>query len=173
MGPNDPAQTPSPMRAVLLFLILGPVTVLVAAWAVAPPDSDDPLSLAAKAARPALARVGAWYRADPGDDAPDWRAASLVVPGGDPARAPAVMAEHGCGTCHVLPGLPGADGSVGPPLTGFARRAYVAGIVPNRPGPLIDWLLDPAALAPETAMPNVGLDEAEARDIAAWLYTLR
>jgi len=161
------------MRAVILFLILGPVAVLIAAWAVAPPDSDDPLSLAAEAARPALVRVGAWYRGDPGNDAPDWSAARFVVPGGDPARAPAIMAEHGCGTCHVLPGLPGAAGSVGPPLTGFAHRAYVAGIVPNRPGTVIDWLLHPAALAPETAMPNVGLDEAEARDIAAWLYTLR
>jgi cytochrome c2 len=161
------------MRSVLALMVLAPATLVVVAWAVAPEGSDDPLSEAVAALRPALAEAGAWYRGDPGDPRPDWAAASREVLGGDPARAPELIRAHGCGTCHEIPGLPGAHGSVGPPLGGFAARAYVAGIVPNRPGPLIDWLMHPAALAPDTAMPSLGLTEPEARDIAAFLYTRR
>jgi cytochrome c1 len=35
------------------------------------------------------------------------------------------------------------------------------------------WLRDPPAIDPATAMPNLGLSEAEALDVAAYLYTLR
>jgi cytochrome c2 len=161
------------MRTILLLMLLAPAALLLAAWAAAPPGrADDPISLAVDAARPALARAGAWYRAGPADARPDWEGASHQVLGGNAARAARVMGRKGCGTCHVIPGLPRAHGTVGPSLEGFARRAYVAGILPNRPGTLIDWLMHPAAHAPDTAMPNLGLTEAQARDIAAYLYTL-
>ena len=160
------------MRTILLLTVLAPAALLVAAWAAAPPGrADDPLSLAIEGARPALARAGAWYRAGPADARPDWKNASQEVLGGDAARAAALMARKGCGTCHVIPGLPRAHGTVGPSLEGFARRAYVAGILPNTPGPLIDWLMHPPARAPGTAMPDLGLTEPQARDIAAYLYT--
>jgi cytochrome c1 len=35
------------------------------------------------------------------------------------------------------------------------------------------WVRDPTAIDPMTAMPVVGLAEAEARHVAAYLYTLR
>jgi cytochrome c1 len=92
---------------------------------------------------------------------------------GDPVAGQAAIARHGCGACHVVPGLSEADGTVGPPLTDFGRRSYVAGHLPNRPGALVAWLLDPPGIQPGTAMPNLGLSEQEARDIAAYLYTLR
>ncbi len=38
------------------------------------------------------------------------------------------------------------------------------------PETLTDWLRDPAALKPGTPMPSVGLTEAEAEAIAAFLY---
>jgi len=161
------------MRTILLLMVLAPAALILAAWAAARPGADDPLSAVAADLRPALARATTWYRRDPGDPALDWEAASHEVLGGDPARAPRLMREHGCGTCHVIPGVAGAHGSVGPSLENFADRAYVAGIVSNRPGELIDWLMRPAALAPDTAMPDLGLTEPEARDLAAYLYTLR
>ena len=96
----------------------------------------------------------------------------LQVVGGDPARGHAALALYGCGSCHIIPGVPGAQGTVGPPLADFALRAYLAGVVPNWPGYLVRWIMDPPAISPQTAMPNVGVAEQEARDMAAYLYTL-
>ncbi|MEL6648628.1 MAG: hypothetical protein AAFQ05_13195, partial [Pseudomonadota bacterium] len=53
------------------------------------------------------------------------------------------------------------------------ERAYVAGVLPNEPGGLVRWLVDPVAHSPMTAMPDLGVTEADARDMAAYLYTLR
>jgi cytochrome c1 len=95
------------------------------------------------------------------------------VPGGDPERGAATIHRYGCGACHKIPGIPGAIGIVGPPLAKMAERGYVGGILANTPENLIRWLLDPPRVDPTTAMPNMGLSEAEARDIAAYLYTLK
>jgi cytochrome c1 len=73
----------------------------------------------------------------------------------------------------MIPGINGADGLVGPPLILFARRTYVAGELPNTPSNLIRWIQDPPAVEPRTAMPALGLSEQQARDVAAYLYTLR
>jgi cytochrome c1 len=96
----------------------------------------------------------------------------LQVPGGDAARGRALMAEHGCGSCHRIPGVRNATALLGPPLDEYARRGHVAGVLPNRPANLVAWLRDPPSIRPGTAMPAQGLDEAAARDMAAYLYTL-
>ena len=96
----------------------------------------------------------------------------LMVAGGDPDRGKEVIRRSGCSACHVIPGIAGADGLVGPPLDRFARRAYVGGVLPNRPQNLVAWLVDPPKLDPRTAMPAPGVSEAEARDVAAYLYRL-
>ena len=93
--------------------------------------------------------------------------------GGDPERAPALMRAYGCAGCHTIPGVRGADGLVGPPLSGFASRAYIGGVLLNDPNNLVTWLLNPKAADPKTAMPAVGLTQEQARHIAAYLYTLR
>lgn len=98
--------------------------------------------------------------------------ASMVV-GGDPRHGPSLVRQYGCGTCHTIKGVAGANGRVGPPLTGFGERVYIAGTVPNRPDMLVRWIMDPPALQPRTAMPNVGVTEADARHLAAYLYTVR
>ena len=99
---------------------------------------------------------------------------SKVVRNGDPVRGREIIASgiHGCNACHTIPGVRAARGVVGPPLDDLARRAFIAGQLPNRPAILIEFVLDPPALVPETAMPNVGLSPAEARHVAAYLYTL-
>lgn len=101
------------------------------------------------------------------------RQSSAVTPGSDPEQGAILLSAHGCGACHSIPGVSGATGTNGPPLAGFARRAYVAGKLPNRLDALISWIRDPQSIEPGTAMPNVPVNEAEARAMAAYLYTLR
>ncbi|HSK11344.1 MAG TPA: c-type cytochrome [Vicinamibacterales bacterium] len=92
---------------------------------------------------------------------------------GDAGRGLAAIQEHGCGTCHSIPGVPGANGLVGPPLSAIADRGYIGGVLPNTEPDMIRWLIDPPAVDPRTAMPAVGLTEEQARDVTAYLYTLR
>ena len=99
--------------------------------------------------------------------------ADLRVVGGDPEAGRVAIAAIGCGVCHEIPGVTGANGVVGPPLEGFARRQFIAGVLPNRPGVLTHWVREAPALLPETAMPDLPIGEEQARDIAAYLYTLR
>jgi len=96
-----------------------------------------------------------------------------AVRGGDVERGKALIRQYGCGSCHAIPGLSGANGQVGPPLDHWSRRVYIAGEVPNTLDFLIRWIEMPQAIEPETAMPNLRVSEGEARDIAAYLYTLR
>ena len=98
--------------------------------------------------------------------------APLRIADADPHRGRGVIAEKGCGACHVIPGVAGAVSWAGPPLLEWSRRGYLAGHWPNAPEHLVRWLQDPQSMAPGTAMPNLGLTEAEARDAAAYLYTL-
>ncbi len=96
-----------------------------------------------------------------------------VVMNGDADRGERVILRHRCGDCHDIPGVRGARGVIGMPLERFALRTYIAGEVPNTPENLVRWIRDPEQIEPHTAMPNLGLDEREARDAAAYLYTLR
>lgn len=104
--------------------------------------------------------------------APDRETRAMAITGGDPARGRGLILAYGCGYCHVVPGVRQARGLVGPPLEHVASRVYLGGAVPNTPGSLQRWLRNPPALAPGTAMPNVGVTERDARDLAAFLYTL-
>jgi cytochrome c2 len=96
------------------------------------------------------------------------------VQDGDAARGLALMAggTYGCAACHAIPGIRAPKGVVGPPLAGMARRGFIAGQLPNKPGVMVAFLQNPPALLPQTGMPNVGLTSEEARHMAAYLYTL-
>ena len=76
-------------------------------------------------------------------------------------------------SCHTIPAVTQARGQVGPPLAGIARRAYLGGILPNTPENMVLWLRHPQKVDPKSAMPDLGVSEPEARDMAAYLYTLR
>ncbi|MGE3961539.1 MAG: cytochrome c family protein [Dehalococcoidia bacterium] len=91
----------------------------------------------------------------------------------DAAAGKRVIQSYGCGTCHRIPDVRGADGRVGPSLDGFGRQLYIAGAVPNNYENLIAWLMNPDAIEPGTIMPNFGMPEQTAADIAAYLATLR
>jgi cytochrome c2 len=91
----------------------------------------------------------------------------------DVDRGSAAIRKYGCGSCHTIPGITGAQGLVGPPLGQIASRVYIAGVLPNEPDNMIRWLENPPAVDPKTAMPSMGVTPRDARDIAAYLYTLR
>ena len=93
------------------------------------------------------------------------------VPGGVAARGRGKIAAYGCGSCHRIDGVPGANARVGPPLDSYADRAYIAGAVPNTPEALVRWIMDPQSIEPGTVMPDLGIVEGDARDIAAYLYS--
>ncbi len=97
---------------------------------------------------------------------------SQQVPGGDPARGQAMLVPYGCGSCHVIPGVPGANGRVGPALVGIGDRSMIAGRLPNTPANLEHWIVDPQGVDPGNDMPNMGVSDQSAADIAAYLYTL-
>jgi cytochrome c1 len=94
------------------------------------------------------------------------------VPGGDVVRGKQLMIDYGCVACHTIPGIDRPATHVGPPLTDWARRRYIAGTLPNEPGHLVDWIVNPQAIEPGTAMPTLGVSPEEARDMASYLYTL-
>ena len=108
-------------------------------------------------------------------DAPnaEARREAAAITGGDPAYGPALMRKYGCQACHTIPGVDGADGLVGPPLTGIASRSYIAGVLPNTPRNLMQWIQNPKGVDSLTAMPNTGVTDSDVRHIAAYLYTLR
>lgn len=98
--------------------------------------------------------------------------ATALTRGGNAERGKRWAREYGCGGCHEIPGVPGARGRVGPPLGDVAGRLFIAGATPNHPSELIAWIQDPQSVDSATAMPKVGVSRAQARDIAAYLYTL-
>ena len=83
--------------------------------------------------------------------------------------------SRGCGGCHVIPNIPGAAGTTGPSLEGVgARRQIAGGVVPNNSvADLAKWIMDPQELKPGSGMPDLGLSEAESRQIAEYLWTLQ
>ena len=95
-----------------------------------------------------------------------------IVGGGDAQRGVAAIQQYGCGSCHRIPGIPGAEALVGPPLDDWAERHYISGRLPNQPQFLVQWIRFPQEIEPGTAMPNMGVTDQEARDISAYLYTL-
>jgi cytochrome c len=98
---------------------------------------------------------------------------AAAMTGGEPARGKVLVRKYGCEACHTIPGVSGADGTIGPPLDGIARRSYLAGRLQNDPRNMIRWIREPQGISPGTVMPDMGVTEQDGRDIAAYLYTLR
>jgi len=93
--------------------------------------------------------------------------------GGSMVAGKAALKHYGCGGCHEIPGLADANGGVGPSLAGIAVRTELAGHLHNDPQNMIRWLRDPQGVAPGNGMPNLGVSERDAKDMAAYLYTLQ
>jgi cytochrome c1 len=101
--------------------------------------------------------------------------APVIEPGTPAAEGQMIIASKPCVGCHTIPGIPGANGTVGPNLSGVASRTKIAGGAVNNTGPddLKKWIMNPPAEKPGTLMPNLGLTDDEATKIVAYLETLK
>jgi mono/diheme cytochrome c family protein len=91
----------------------------------------------------------------------------------DARRGRRAIAQHACVTCHRIPGIVGPNSPVGPPLERIGTRAVLAGLLPNTPENMARWLQDPQRVHRDSAMPDLGVDARDARDMAAYLATLK
>jgi cytochrome c len=128
------------------------------------------LSLIAACAVIALATI-LWLATQQWSEASERDATARALTGGDRTQAATLMTRYGCAGCHTIPGVPGADGQVGGPLVDMRKRVFIAGVLPNTASNLIDWMVQPQAHDRDVAMPPTGITPAEARDVAAWLYS--
>ena len=100
------------------------------------------------------------------------RAQVMTVPGGNPETGRQAIQAWGCGSCHTIPGVAGAQGKVGPRLEGLSERTYIAGILSNTPENMVEWIMNPQDIQPGNAMPDTDVPPPTARDMAAYLYTI-
>jgi cytochrome c2 len=98
---------------------------------------------------------------------------SREITGGDPEHGRTVLTSYGCSACHQIPGVPGAVALTAPPLIGISQRSYLAGMLQNTPENLMLWIQHPRQVNPHTAMPEQGVSNQDARDMAAYLYSTR
>ncbi|MFC7517576.1 c-type cytochrome [Herbaspirillum sp. GCM10030257] len=117
-----------------------------------------------------------WSRQLPADpalpEAGSTGAAKVTARLGDAKAGERALQQYLCATCHQIPGITGANRHVGPPLNGIAHRKYIGGVVPNTPENMVRWIQNPKQFAPLSAMPSLGVTDKDARDIAAFMYTL-
>ena len=102
----------------------------------------------------------------------DKREQPRELTGADAAAGLAVIERVGCAACHRIPGVDWPTGAVGGSLAGFADRSMIAGRFPNQPQALAVWVRNAPSMDPTTGMPAMPISPAEARDVAAYLYTL-
>lgn len=101
------------------------------------------------------------------------RSAYIPSNGGSVQAGKFLIVKYKCGSCHTIPGIRNADGVFGPPLNFIASRSIIGGNFPNDPDTLAHWVMDPPSMKPATAMPKLGLSQSDARDVVAYLETLR
>jgi cytochrome c len=92
---------------------------------------------------------------------------------GDPAHGRQLIERYGCTSCHAIPGIDGPRGEVGPSLDHVATRQLLAGKLPNNPRNMTQYLQNPQLTDPQNVMPNLGVKPDDARDIGAYLSTLK
>jgi cytochrome c2 len=92
---------------------------------------------------------------------------------GDRDNGRLLLRQFGCGQCHRIPGVADAQGDTGPPLARVGERAYLGGVLPNSPENLARFIRHPQRFDPRTTMPDLGVTDAHARDMAAWLLEAR
>jgi cytochrome c len=106
-------------------------------------------------------------------DSEQARITAEQLTGGHVDAGKIAIARYACTACHEIPGTADMQGKVGPSLKGIAVRTEIAGRLANSPDTMIRWIRHPQHVAPGNGMPEQGVTQADARDIAAYLYTLR
>ena len=104
-------------------------------------------------------------------DGPPDRTATLSD--ADATQGRQLVASKGCVACHTFPDVKWPRGGLGPPLQNFGRQGLIAGRLPNQPGVLMQFVRNAPVLVPGTAMPTILMTDQEARDVTAYLLTLK
>ena len=103
----------------------------------------------------------------------DRRAEARRLTGGDPDQGRRLIDRYGCAACHAIDGVPSARGLVGPNLNGMRERPFVAGELTHDVESIVSFIRDPKRVDSATVMPDLGLDETEARHVVSYLYTTK
>jgi cytochrome c oxidase subunit II len=95
-------------------------------------------------------------------------------PGDEQARRGRdVFLQGPCVMCHTIRGTR-AGSRVGPELTHLASRSTIAaGTLPNTPGHLAGWILDPQRIKPGSQMPPNSVSADDLQALLAYLGSLR
>lgn len=92
---------------------------------------------------------------------------------GNASHGKSLFTQHGCVACHSIPGVRRAIGVAGPDLDSFAARSYVGGVAENTPENVVAWIRNPQSLNSRSGMPNLHVNEEDAKDMEAYLRRLR
>jgi cytochrome c2 len=91
----------------------------------------------------------------------------------DSTKGRQLVASKGCVACHTFPDVEWPRGGLGPSLQNFGRQGLIAGRLPNQPGVLMEFVRNAPMLVTGTAMPTILMTDQEARDVTAYLLTLK
>lgn len=92
---------------------------------------------------------------------------------GDRDRGRIALTQYACHACHTIPGISGSNVAVGPSLAGMGSRTLIAGKLPNTSDNMMRFIRWPQEVDPGNAMPDMGVSEQHARDMIAYLESLK
>ena len=98
---------------------------------------------------------------------------AVATGGGNAVHGRMLVQQYGCTSCHIIPGVPGPQGEIGPSLKQVGHRPLIAGKFRNTPQNMMRWLQNPQAMDPKSLMPSLGVTPTDSRDMTAFMYTLR
>ncbi|MEA3216996.1 MAG: cytochrome c oxidase subunit [Acidimicrobiia bacterium] len=88
-------------------------------------------------------------------------------------RGREVLQSTACAGCHTVRGTD-ARGDLGPDLTHVGSRATIgAGVLPNNPQNVADFIRRPQDIKPGNVMPPVPLSDGQVNDLVAYLESLQ
>jgi cytochrome c1 len=170
--PSNLAQTALQWSAAEIYWVTqnGLKMTGMPAWGMRYPDDDLWAIVAFVKHLPSMTAADYDDMAERADAKPAAPPAETAAGEGDAGKGMLALQQYACTTCHHIPGMVGSAAWVGPPLDGIAARTYLAGRLPNTPENMARWIRDPKSISPATLMPDLGVSEQHARDMAAYLY---
>ena len=97
-------------------------------------------------------------------------AAAGPAPSPQYAEGEKLFTAKGCIACHSMVAVNAPKGMVGPNLANVGARSHIAaGTLKNTDENLARWVRDPQGIKKGVLMPNLGITEAEAQALVAYL----
>ena len=171
--PNDLTQTARDRPSKWLYYVTryGVRMTGMPAWEFRLSEDDLWATVAFLKALPALTRAG--YAELDRSTPPACAGAAALPAATDRERGAVVLRQYACHACHRIEGIVGPDTRVGPPLVDWPSRPYISGTLPNTRENLVLWITDPESVSPGTLMPDLRVPQAQARQVADYLFSQR